>query len=251
MGANAQVVDDTQRTAARVAALAYLLSLAAVVYAYFGLRAGLFVSDDMAESLRRIAAAESAFRLSVVLDVVYCIGVVVALTALYIVLRPVHRRLALLAAALRLVDAVTAMLTVLSLLTVVRLANTAAYRQSLSAESLHALVRLNWYTASDQYYVGLAFWSLSSTILGWLWLKSRYIPVPLALVGLVSSAWCALCTFAYIINPAFANAVNLWWFDSPMVLFDIVLCFWLLFRGLRDPAGAAKPAAPLPRMDIP
>ena len=91
----------------------------------------------------------------------------------------------------------------------------------------------------DQYYVGLVFWALSSTAIGWLWLKSRYIPAALAAFGLVSSAWCAVCTFAYIINPSFSRVVNLWWFDSPMALLDITLGFWLLFKGLRAPAALA------------
>ena len=41
-----------------------------------------------------------------------------------------------------------------------------------------------------------------------------------------------VCTFAYLLMPAFSRIVNLWFFDTPMLLFDIVLSFWLLFRGL-------------------
>lgn len=26
------------------------------------------------------------------------------------------------------------------------------------------------------------------------------------------------------------NSTNLWWFDTPMGLFDIALSFWLLFK---------------------
>ncbi len=80
---------------------------------------------------------------------------------------------------------------------------------------------------------------MSATVIGWLWLKSGYIPKALALFGFVSAAWCALCTFAYIISPAFSDLVNLWWFDTPLAIFDIVLSFWLLFKGLR---GAGTPA---------
>ena len=226
------VIDGSQRTAARVAALAYLISVALVVFANFGMRGHLFVSGDMAETVRRIAAAESLFRLSVAFDLVYCTGVVVLLTALYVVLSPVNRYLALLAMLWKLVYAVTAVLMALSFLSIVRLATDAPYRQALGAEPLQALVRLHSSATWEQYYVGLAFWALSSTVLAWLWLKSGYIPAALAVFGLVSSAWCALCTFAYIINPAFAHVVNLWWFDSPMAVFDIILSFWILFRGL-------------------
>jgi hypothetical protein len=34
-------------------------------------------------------------------------------------------------------------------------------------------------------------------------------------------------------GPAFTRIVNLWVFDTPLAIFDIVLSFWLLFKGLR------------------
>lgn len=225
-------IDASQRTAAKVAGLAYLIPVAFVVYANFGMRGRLFVTGDMAETVRRIAAAAPLFRLSVAFDLVYSIGVIVLLTALYVVLGPVNRHLAILATLLKIVYGVTAMMMALSLLTIVRLATNPAYLQALGAEPLQALVRLNTSATGEEYYVGLAFWALSATVIGWLWLKSRYIPKVLAVFGLVSAAWCALCTFAYIIDPAFSNVVNLWWFDSPLALFDIALSFWLLVKGL-------------------
>jgi len=230
-----QAIDASQRTAARVAALAYLIPIAFVVYANFGLREPLLVRSDMAESIRRVASAETFFRLSIAFDLVYCIGAVVLLAALYVLFRPISHYLVVLASALKLVYAMTAVLMALSYLAVVRLVTDAQYQQLLAPEALQALVRANWFAANPQYYVGLVFWSLSGTLFGWLWLKSRYIPKTLAVFGIVSAAWCVFCTFAYIIEPGFARVVNLWWFDSPFALFDITLSLWLLFKGLRNP----------------
>jgi len=239
MAESVHVVDEAQRAAAKVAGLAYLIPVACVVYANFGIRNGLYVRDDMAETVRRVTGALPLFRLSVAFDIVYCIGVVVLLSALYVVLRPVNRYVAVLATTLKLVYAATAMLMVLSLLTVVRLVTNAAYATGLGAEPLQALVRLNWGVTSDQYYVGLMFWAVSATLIGWLWLKSGYIPRALAAAGLATAAWCAVCTLAYIINPAFTKVVSLWWFDFPLALFDIALSFWLLAKGLRGSTPAA------------
>jgi len=88
---------------------------------------------------------------------------------------------------------------------------------------------------SDYYYVGLLFWALGATAGSYLWLKSNYIPRALAAFGVISSGWCAACTFVFYIFPDFPKVVNLWWFDSPMRIFDIVLSFWLLFKGIRAP----------------
>lgn len=236
-------IDDAQRTAARVAALAYLIPVAFVVYANFGLRDRLLVRNDMAETIRRVATSASVFRLSVAFDLLYCVGVVVLLASLYTVLRPVSRHLTILASTLKLVYAVTAVLMVLSFETALRLATEPAYASALTPEALQALVRLNWFATGQQYYVGLVFWSASSTVFGWLWLKSRYIPAPLAIAGIASAAWCVLCTVVYIIQPTFTRLVNLWWFDSPFALVDITLSVWLLTKGLRDEPLPLPPSA--------
>jgi hypothetical protein len=44
-----------------------------------------------------------------------------------------------------------------------------------------------------------------------------------------------ICAFVYLIFPDFAKPVNPYWFDSPMAIFEMVLSFWLLFKGLKQP----------------
>jgi len=162
---------------------------------------------------------------------------VVLLTALYVILKPVNRNLALLATFWRLVYAVMWVVIALNFFTALRLLSGAEYSRVFGAEQLQALARLHL-SGFDAYYVGLLFYGLASTVCGYLWFKSHYIPRALAAWGVISSAWCAMCTFVFIISPDFAKVVNLWWFDSPMGIFEIVTSFWLLFKGLK-PYGTA------------
>jgi len=120
----------------------------------------------------------------------------------------------------------------LHLFDALRLLSGADYLQALEAERLQALARLNLGTRFDYYYVGLLFGSSASTVCGYLWFRSRYIPRALAVFGVISSAFCVACTLVFYILPNFDRIVSLWWFDTPMGLFDIALSFWLLFRGL-------------------
>ncbi len=168
MAEQLNVVDETQQRAAKIAGVAYLIPVAFVVYANFGIRGPLIVSGNIAETVRRIAAAMPLYRLSVALDLAYCVGVVVLLSALYVVLRPVGRTLALLATLLKLVYGVTAMLMVLSWLTIARLVGNPMYARMLGADQLQALVKLTTSSTLDEYYVGLAFWALSASVIGWL-----------------------------------------------------------------------------------
>src|SRR5262249_33974758 len=85
----------------------------------------------------------------------------------------------------------------------------------------------------DHYYTGLLFWGVSTALFSYLWLKSPYIPRAFAAFGIVVGAWAALCAFAFIADPAFADTVNPNWFDVPLALFEVALSVFLLVRPLK------------------
>src|SRR5207247_10691245 len=107
----------------------------------------------------------------------------------------------------------------------------ANYLRVVEGERLQALARLYLSARFDQYYIGLLFFALASAVCSYLWFKSNYIPTALAAFGVISSVWCAACTFVFIIFPYFDKVVNLWWFDTPMAIFEIALRFCLLLSG--------------------
>jgi hypothetical protein len=232
-------IDQSQRKAAKVAGLACLISFVTVVAINFGIFARLMVRGNPAETARNIMAHETLFRIGIVGDMVYCVGVVVLLTALYVILKPVSQHLALLAAFGRLVHGLTWLLVTLNLFTALRLLSNADYSRAFGPDQLPALARL-YLSGYDAYYVGLLFWALGATVGSYLWFKSNYIPRALAAFGMISSAWCAACTLVFYIFPDFTKVVSLWLFDSPMAIFELALSFWLLFKGLR-PYHTAEP----------
>jgi hypothetical protein len=232
-------LEPSQRTAARVAGFTCLFTMAIVIFANFVIHERLIVAGNAAETARNIMAHERLFRVGIACGLIYCAGLVVLLTALYVILKPVNRSLALLAAFWRLVYALMWILMTLNLFDALRLLSGADYLRVFEAERLQTLARLYLGARFDQYYVGLLFYALASTVCSYLWFKSNYIPRALAVFGVISSAWCAMCTFAFIIFPNFVEVVNLWWFDTPIGIFEIVTSFWLLFKGLR-PSGIAE-----------
>ena len=98
-------IDESQRKAARVVGFTCLFTMAIVVFANFGIHERLIVSGNVAETARNIVAHETLFRIGIACGLVYSAGLVVLLTALYVILKPVDRGLALLAAFWRLVYA--------------------------------------------------------------------------------------------------------------------------------------------------
>src|SRR5882762_9628050 len=233
-------IDNSQRAAAKIAGVTGVLAVAIVVFGNYFLLSPLIVAGNAVETTRNIVAHQTQVRVALTCFLMYSATVVVLLAALYVILKPVDRILALIGALFRLVFALLWLLSTLNLLSALRLLGSANYLQVFEADRLQALARLQIGANFDDYYVGLPFFALAATICSYLWLKSRYIPRALAAFGVISSAWCMICAFVFLIFPNFENTVNAYWFDSPMALFEMLVSFWLVFKGL-GPPGIAQP----------
>lgn len=233
------VISHAQRKAARIAAVAQLLSFGLVVAANFAVLLRLIVPDP-AQTVRNVLAHETLFRVGATGFVLYSLGVVVLSAALYVVLRPVDPTLALVAMFGRVIHGVTWLVVSMNLFAALRLMSSPRIAGAFSPDQVSALARLSL-SGFDQYYVGLLFWSVGAAVGAYVWRKSGYIPRALATFGILASAWCAACTFALFIWPGFPKIVNLWAFDVLMVLFESVVSVLLLRPGLwRDrPTGDA------------
>jgi hypothetical protein len=230
------MIDDSQRRAARIAGVTGLLAVAIVVFGNYVLLSPLIVPRDAAGTARNIIAHQTQARLALICFLLYSVNIVVLLTALYVILKPVDRILALIGALFRLVFAVLWLLATLNLLGALRMLGTAPYLQVFQPDHLQTLARLQIAANFDDYYVGLPFFGLAATICAYLWLRSGYIPKALAVFGLIASAWCVISAFIFLVFPDFNKVVNDYIFDTPMAIFELVVSVWLLFKGLQ-PAG--------------
>jgi uncharacterized protein DUF4386 len=231
-----RTIDSSQRTAAKVAGVAGLLAFILVVFGNYVLLDPLIVPRNAADTARNILAHQTQFRVALTCFIAYGIGSVVLLTALYVILAPVNRGLALTGALFRLVFAILWLIAPLNSLAALRLLGDATYLKVFEPDRLQALARVQLAGSFDDYYVGLPFFGLAATVCAYLWLKSNYIPRGLSIFGLIASAWCVLCSFIFLIFPHFNKIVNDYIFDSPMALFELTVSFWLLFKGLRPVA---------------
>ena len=226
-------IDDSQRVAARIAGISGLLAVVIVVVGNYALLGPLVVPGNATETARNIVAHQTQLRVALICFLTYGVIVVVLLSALYVILRPVDRLLALIGALFRLVFALLWLLTTLNLLGALRLVGNAPYMQAFEADRVQVLARLQIAANFDDYYVGLPFFGFAATVCAYLWLRSEYIPKALAAFGLIASGWCVICAFVFLIFPHFNKVVNDYWFDSPMAIFELVVSFWLLFKGLK------------------
>ena len=227
------MIDNSQQTAAKIAGVTGLLAVVIVVFGNYVLLSPLIVPRDAVETARNIMAHQTQVRAALVCFLLYSANVVVLLAALYVILRPVDRILALIGALFRLVFAVLWLLATLNLLGSLRLLGTVPYLEVFQPDHVQALARLQIAANFDDYYIGLPFFGLAATICAYLWLRSCYIPKTLAGFGVISSAWCVICAFVFLVFPNFNKVVNDYIFDTPMAIFELVVSFWLLFKGLQ------------------
>jgi hypothetical protein len=233
------VINNSERTAAKIAGWSYLLSFVVVVFANYTLLKPLIIPRNAVETAQNILAHPTQFRVALTLFLTYSVGAVVLAAALYVILKPINHYLALLGALFRLAFAMSWLLSAINLLGVLRLLGSTPYLRVFEADRLQVLARLTIAATFDDYYVGLPFFGLAATVCAYLWIKSNYIPKGLAIYGFVASAWCVLSAYLFLIFPDFNKIVNDYLFDTPMALFELTLSFWLLFKGL-NPAAPNK-----------
>jgi uncharacterized membrane protein (GlpM family) len=231
-------IAESQRRAARVIGFTYLLAMASAIVGFY-IRGHLTVAGNAAETAHNIMASERLFRVGIASDVVTFVTDIVLITALYVVLKPVNRNLALLATFWRLMETAVLLVVTLNGFEVLRFLSGADYLGAFEADRLQALARLSLVAYGTGYNVGFVFLGLGSAVFCYLWLRSDYIPRALAALGLLASLVMATCNFAFIVLPSLEKTIGPGYM-APMGIFEVTMGFWLLLKGL-GPSPTAEP----------
>jgi len=227
------ITDISQRQAAKIAGFGYLLIFILGIFAYFFAFESLIVRGDAATTANNIIDNELLFRFGIASWVfVLSIDVVVA-WALYVLLKPVNGNLSLFAAWFRLVFVAIFISALFNLFTVLQILSGPDFLTVFETNQLHAqsMLFLNAY----QYGVDISFVFLSIHIfiLGYLIIKSDYIPRFLGVLMIVASVGSLTDSFANFLSSNYANyeVAFLLIVVVPAITSELSLTFWLLWRG--------------------
>ena len=196
------LIDDSRRQAAKVVGFAYLFALVPAIFAEFYVRGRLVVPDEAAHTAMNIVAHERLFRLGIASNLAVFAIDIALFTALYVVLGPVHRRLALLALGWGLIETTILAVVTLSDFDALRILSGAPYLRVFEADRLQALARLSIGAHGAAYNVGLLFAGLRSTVFCYLWLASGFVPRALAVWGMAASSLMGACALSFIVFPS-------------------------------------------------
>ena len=241
---NPTTISATQHSAARIAGFAYLIIIVAGVAAEFLMRSSLIVSGDATTTVNNILESETLFRSSIVLDLIMIGADMIVAVALYALLRPINRHLALLAALFRVVMDSILGVNLLNLLAAVTLVQNNGEDAAFGTEEINALAMSFIDAHALGYSVGLVPFAFATFIVGYLLFKSDYVPrvvsVMMVLAGLTYLTGSTIHVLAPDLNDGFSIA-----YAVPFVA-ESTLAIWLVFKGvaLRPTQGAQMPAVP-------
>jgi len=228
-----------QARAARLAGAMFLFVNATGIFAEVFVR-GSLLSGDATQVAQNIIDSERLYRLSIASDLIMLTGGIVLIWALYLLLRPVSRELALLAVFLRIVETAVSVGATVASLIAVRLLGSADYLSVFEAGEVHALSRLARIAFGFGQDVGFIFLGLGSAVFAYLLLRSRYIPRVLAGLGIFASLLLATYNLVIIVVPA---ATTLMYVSLvPMGIYEIATGLWLLTKGVKVQAGSTSAA---------
>jgi len=186
------------RTAARIAGLGYL---AIFIFGFYTDFAGV-VSGDATASANNLLANEVLFGSGIAAWLIVLIADVVIAWALYILLIPVNKGLSLLAAWFRLIYTAIATAALFFLLIAVQLSKGADYLSVFTADQLQAQVIFflnTWWGVTT--LISWVFFGFHVFLLGYLILKSSYIPRVLGVLLIVASIGYLINSFAGLLLP--------------------------------------------------
>jgi len=213
---------------ARIAGLAWLVAIAAGLFAELYVRPATTVHGDAVGTAARIAASQSLFRLGVAADLVGIVASLVFTLLLYPLLRPAGRNLSMAAAGFGLAGCAIAGANLLNFFAPLILIGLPP-ASSAAAVDPWVLVFLRLYSVG--YNLSIVFFAFQVAMVGRLILRSTFLPAFLGILFLVEGVCNLTHSLLVILMPAVPAQ-----FDSLLLLPGLFaeggMTLWLLIAGV-------------------
>jgi hypothetical protein len=225
----------TLRTNSRVAGFAFLLYIAAAL-------TGIILSSraargaGIAERLANIAQHAADVRVGFVLELIGCFCALVLGVTLYAITRGVDPDVARLGMVCRVGEGVigaVGLQRVVGRLWLATVSGAGAPEPGTANALAEYLLKLPW--SSD---IGATFFAVGSTCFAWLLLRGRIVPVWMAWVGIFASVLAVVVLPLVAVGGITGRPAQIVWL--PMLVFELSLAVFLIFRGAAAPAGAYR-----------
>lgn len=227
-------INDTSIVkAARMAGLMFLCGLLIPALNWIFILSRFIVTESGISTAHNILANEFVFRIGIINEVITAVVIIILSIALYYILKPINKYLALLAFILKLVDAFLTLVLALGHLVALQILNSLSSMATTNQENVQGIVGqfLNIHVSLTS--IQGMFLGLSMSIFLYLLFKSKYIPNALAVIGILSYVLIFIYDLLFFLLPTISSMpvvqiIGL----GPNILFTLIIGSWLLIKGL-------------------
>ncbi|GIV77359.1 DUF4386 domain-containing protein [Litorilinea aerophila] len=230
------IADISPGKAARVAGVLYLVITVAAIVAHMYVPTRLIVPGDAAATVANIASSGSLFRAAIGGEFVVLLSEIVLSVILYSLFRTVNRTISLTAAVSRLTMTAIHGINLLNYFFVLLLIGEPDYVAVFTKAQVDALVSLFLEAHSYGFTIGIAFLTIHVFALGYLIVKSGYVPRVLGVFFIVAGFGYLFDSFALLFLANYETTPV--YFALPIALAEIAFPLWLLVKGVNVQAQA-------------
>lgn len=222
-------------TLARAVGLIYLIVVATGVVSLVVVPSRLIVSSDAVRTVENITASQGLFRLGIAAGLICNIAFLILPLAIYKLLSPVDRNLAVLMVIPAVVSVPISLCGWVNMLDVLTLLSGRTDLVGGSAGQLNTEVIRSLARHENGVLIAEIFWGLWLLPLGLLVLRSGVFP---KLLGVFLVAGCVgylIDVFGTTLVPGYTSSVLARIATKPASIGEIGICLWLLIMGMRTP----------------
>ncbi len=216
-------IHSIQRTA-RIAGLLYLLVVPLGVLGII-IPSNLIVTGDAAATAKNLIASESLFRISIVSNLLASVVMIFLVVYLYRLFNSVNKNAARLMVIFVLVAVPISMVNEVSRLAILHILNGTDFQSNFNSEQLQTLSSFFIHLYGIGESIAFIFWGLWLVPLGYLVIKSAYLPKIIGFLLMIACLGYLIDSFASL----FDYDINVGLFTG---WFELLFLLWLLINGV-------------------
>lgn len=218
-----------------LAAFGYLVIFVTGIFANFFILERMVIPNDATSTFNNILENTLRFRTGILSFVIMVVFDVVLTWALFLIFEPVNRNLSLLSAIFRLVNTAIFGVALFTLFNVLHLTSGAEYLNAFEPLQLHLRVLFAIENFNYIWLIGLLFFGIHLSVLGYLILKSEFVPNFIGILLMIASVGYVIDSVAHFM---LANYDDFKVIFSMLVLIpgivgELSFTLWLLIRSIK------------------
>ncbi len=226
--------EASPRVLSRIGGVLYLIIIVLGIVGEAFVRDRIVVPGDATATAANLRSMESLWRFGIAAELFLLICSVVLALILYVLMRPVSKDLALLAAFFNLVSLSIEAAYSLQLVEALFPLGNAGYLKAFTPEQLNAMASLSAKSHVYGFGVALIFFACFCFVIGYLIFKSDYLPKVVGVLMQIAGLSYLTNGFALVLAPNFAGRIFLA-IAVPAFIGEASLCLWLLVKGVNVP----------------